>query len=153
MGVQHSSADQFTPNMEAVPDNVLTSQSPLWWPGYWAPAIYCPPMSTPQLSSSLQFDIYNLRSILYNFEFPIYNLPFVIHNLQLPIYYSPPYKDMIRLNKKITVYNFEFTIYNFAPLCQSLSPCSFVHQLHPAEFTNTWKSPQFTRYPFVSWNL
>ena len=95
------------------------------------------PMSTPQLSSSLQFDIYNLRSILYNFEFPIYNLPFVIHNLELPIYYSPPYQDMIRLNKKITVYNFEFTIYNFAPLCQSLSPSSFVHQLHPAEFTNT----------------
>ena len=60
MGVQHSSADQFTPNMEAAP-----TMSSLPNPHCGDRAIELQqftarPMSTPQLSSSLQFDIYNL---------------------------------------------------------------------------------------------
>ena len=93
--------DHFTPNMEAA-DNVLTSPTVVTCPtvltvvtnnvftsptvvtGLLSAAIYCPPMSTPKLSSS-----HYLIFTIYNFEFPIHNLSLsTIHNSELmfPVY-------------------------------------------------------------------
>ena len=99
--------DHFTPNMEAA-DNVLTSPTVVTCPtvltvvtnnvftsptvvtGLLSAAIYCPPMSTPKLSSS-----YYLIFTIYNFEFPIHNLSLsTIHNSELTVSSPPPKKTL-----------------------------------------------------------
>ena len=74
-----SEGDQLSPNMEAP---TMSSLPPSVVTGLLSAAIYCPPMSTPQLSSS--YSLIFMIFTFYNLEFLIYNLLFVTPNNSCP---------------------------------------------------------------------
>ena len=122
--------DQVWPNMEA-PDNVLTSL-PLWWlcssvvTGLLSRPIYCPPMSTPQLSSTLRY-------LLHGFWFTIYHFWFSIPNSQ-DGQCTPRWLSSILKLPGSTIFHFSFSVHQQS----SLTPESLPNVHLSLEICTSW---------------